>query len=38
MSTLQEAEQVVRQLSPEELSAFRKWFAEFDAPNVGSPV
>jgi len=31
MSTLQEAKQVVTQLTPEELAAFRTWFAEFDA-------
>jgi len=31
MSTLQEAKQVVTQLTPAELAAFRTWFAEFDA-------
>jgi hypothetical protein len=31
MSTLNEIERAVRQLSSEELSAFRAWFAEFDA-------
>ena len=31
MSTVVEIEQAVRQLSPEELAAFRAWFAEFDA-------
>jgi hypothetical protein len=31
MSNLQEIEQAVSQLSPDELSAFRDWFAEFDA-------
>jgi hypothetical protein len=31
MSTLSEIEQAIRQLSPEDLSAFRAWFAEFDA-------
>ncbi|HEV8718819.1 MAG TPA: hypothetical protein VGX03_39115 [Candidatus Binatia bacterium] len=31
MSTLQEIEEAVRQLSAEELAAFRAWFAEFDA-------
>ncbi|MBW4517145.1 MAG: hypothetical protein KME11_18215 [Timaviella obliquedivisa GSE-PSE-MK23-08B] len=31
MSNLQEIERAVSQLSPEELSAFRDWFAEFDA-------
>jgi hypothetical protein len=31
MSNLQEIERAVSQLSPEELAAFRVWFAEFDA-------
>ena len=31
MSTVQELENTVRQLSAEELAAFRSWFAEFDA-------
>jgi len=31
MTTLNEIERAVRQLSPEELAAFRTWFAEFDA-------
>lgn len=31
MSTLQEIEKAISQLSPEELAAFRAWFAEFDA-------
>lgn len=31
MSTLNEIERAVSQLSPEELAAFRAWFAEFDA-------
>ena len=31
MSNLQEIESAVRKLSPEELAAFRIWFAEFDA-------
>ena len=31
MSTVQEIESAVRQLSREELSAFRDWFADFDA-------
>lgn len=31
MSTVREIETAVRQLSPAELSAFRAWFAEFDA-------
>jgi hypothetical protein len=31
MSSIQEIELAIRQLSPEELAAFRAWFAEFDA-------
>jgi len=31
MSTVQEIEAAVRQLSAEDLAAFREWFAEFDA-------
>jgi len=31
MSTIQEIETAVSNLSSEELSAFRAWFAEFDA-------
>ncbi|ARV61169.1 hypothetical protein BZZ01_23415 [Nostocales cyanobacterium HT-58-2] len=31
MNSLQEIERAVSQLSPEELAAFRAWFAEFDA-------
>ena len=31
MSTVKEIEQAVRQLSAEDLAAFRAWFAEFDA-------
>ncbi|MEH1949784.1 MAG: hypothetical protein V7K77_22955 [Nostoc sp.] len=31
MSTLKEIEFAVSQLSPEDLAAFRAWFAEFDA-------
>lgn len=31
MNTLQDIEHAVKQLSPEELAAFRTWFAEFDA-------
>jgi hypothetical protein len=31
MSTIDEIEAAVRQLSPEELAAFRSWFAGFDA-------
>ncbi|MEH2383318.1 MAG: hypothetical protein V7K27_31265 [Nostoc sp.] len=33
MNTLQEIERAVSQLSEKELSAFRVWFAEFDAAN-----
>ena len=31
MSTIQQIEEAVRNLSTEERSAFRAWFAEFDA-------
>jgi hypothetical protein len=31
MSTLHDLERTVQQLSPEDLAAFRAWFAEFDA-------
>jgi hypothetical protein len=31
MSTIQQLENGVRQLSSEELATFRAWFAEFDA-------
>lgn len=31
MNNLQEIERAVKQLSPEDLAAFRAWFAEFDA-------
>jgi hypothetical protein len=31
MTTLNEIERAVSQLSPEELAVFRTWFAEFDA-------
>jgi hypothetical protein len=31
MSTVRNIEEVVRQFNPEELAAFRHWFAEFDA-------
>jgi hypothetical protein len=31
MITIQQLENAVRQLSPEELATFRVWFAEFDA-------
>lgn len=31
MRTVQEIEQAISQLSPEELARFREWFYEFDA-------
>ena len=31
MSTVDEIESAVRRLAPEDLAAFRSWFAEFDA-------
>jgi hypothetical protein len=31
MSTVDDIEDAVRRLPPEELAAFRAWFAEFDA-------
>jgi hypothetical protein len=31
VSTVQEIKEAVRQLPPEDLAAFRAWFAEFDA-------
>ncbi len=31
MSTVQEIEQAVKKLPPEELATFRSWFLEFDA-------
>jgi hypothetical protein len=31
MSTVQDIENAIRQLSPEDLAAFRAWFAEFDS-------
>ena len=31
MSTVQEIESAVRELSPDELARFRTWFIEFDA-------
>jgi hypothetical protein len=31
MSTVQEIEDVIRKLPPEDLAALRAWFAEFDA-------
>lgn len=30
MTTLEKAEKIVAQLSPEELAQFRQWFAEFN--------
>lgn len=31
MPTIRDIEEAVRQLSPQELTEFRRWFAEFDA-------
>lgn len=31
MSTIQDIEAAISRLSPEDLAAFRRWFAEFDA-------
>ncbi len=31
VTTLEETQDAVRKLAPSELSAFRRWFAEFDA-------
>ena len=31
MKTLQQVEEAVRSLPPQELSAFREWFLQFDA-------
>jgi hypothetical protein len=31
MTRLKQAEDQVKELSPEELAAFREWFAKFDA-------
>jgi hypothetical protein len=31
MSTVQEIQEALRQLPPDDLASFRKWFAEFDA-------
>jgi hypothetical protein len=31
MSTIRDIEKAVRELTPEELTEFRRWFAEFDA-------
>jgi hypothetical protein len=33
MSTVNEIEQAIRQLPPQDLAALRTWFAEFDADN-----
>ncbi len=33
MSKVKELESQIQELSPEELTAFRRWFAEFDADN-----
>jgi hypothetical protein len=34
LNTLEEIERAVSQLSPEELSAFRLWFAQFDTDST----
>ena len=31
MSTVHEIEAAIRQLAPDDLAAFRRWYAEFDA-------
>ncbi|MCX7016894.1 MAG: hypothetical protein NTW86_30770 [Candidatus Sumerlaeota bacterium] len=31
MSTVEEIEEAVRRLGPDEMTAFRRWFAEFEA-------
>jgi hypothetical protein len=31
MSTVEEIEAAIKQLSPDEMAAFRAWYAEFDA-------
>jgi hypothetical protein len=31
MSTVEEIEAAIQQLSPDEMTAFRAWYAEFDA-------
>jgi len=31
MSTVEEIEAAIRQLSPDQMAAFRAWYAEFDA-------
>ncbi len=31
MSSIHDIEDAIRQLSPDELAAFREWFADFDA-------
>ena len=33
MSTVQDIEQAIRQLPPQDLAMLRTWFAEFDAEN-----
>ena len=33
MSKVKELEGQIQELSPEELTSFRRWFAEFDADN-----
>ena len=33
MSTLEEIKSAIAQISPDDLAAFRAWFAEFDASN-----
>lgn len=35
MSTIEQLEDAVRRLSPEERTAFRAWFTEFDAREWG---
>ena len=38
MSTIQEIESAVTQLSPEQLADFRAWFAEYDAHNWDNQI
>ena len=38
MSTLEDIQGAVRQLSSRELAAFREWFAEFDAAAWGRQI
>jgi hypothetical protein len=38
MSSIQEIEQAVRALSPQDLSLFRAWFLEFDSARCGTVV